>query len=175
MPLRVDDPSEALHGGIRACRDGNWREGLTLLTLLAQQEEKSGRLPSIFYGYLGQAIARCEGRKRVGLELCQKAVELDPFRPENQVNLAAVYMMIGNRRAAVRALNAGLALDPEHAGLLELQEAMGVRRPPVLRFLDRDNVINYWLGRLTWWTRSRREERERRREEELEERRLDQI
>jgi hypothetical protein len=45
----------------------------------------------------------------------------------------------------------------------------------VLGFLHRDNVINYWLGRLTWWTRARREERERRREEELEERRLDQI
>ncbi len=175
MPLQIEDASEALRQGIRACREGNWREGLTILSQLAQAEERGGRLPSFFYGYLGQAIARCEGRKRVGLELCQKAMELDPWRPENYVNLAALYMMIGNRRAAVRAIQQGLALDGDHRELTELQATIGARRQPVLRFLSRDNVINYWLGRMTWWMKLRREEQDLRRAEELEERRLDRI
>ena len=173
MLLGSDKPSEILRRGIRACREGNWREGLNRFNLLAQGEEKHGQLPGFFYGYLGQAIARCEGRKRVGLELCLHAVELDPFRPESYFNLASVYLMIGNRRAAVRTLDSGLALDPEDRALRELQESMGMRRPPVLGFLSRDNVLNYWLGHFTWRLRTHREVSRLRLEEKREERELD--
>ena len=167
MTLTLDDPTDTLRRGIRACRDGNWREGLTQLTLLAQAEERRGQLPSFFYGYLGQAIARCEGRRHVGLELCRYAVESEPFRPENHVNLAAVCLLAGNRRGAMRSLKAARVLDPDHPELLELQERMGVRRRPVLAFLSRSNLLNVWLGRLTWSSRLRREElRQRRLEEE---------
>lgn len=175
MALRIEDPSVALSTAVRACREGSWRQGLTLLNLLGQQEEQFGQLPALYYGYLGHAIARCEGRKRVGLELCRLAVEKDPFLPENHLNLAAVYQMIGNRRATLRALNAGFAIDADHAGLRELQQTMGVRRPPVLPFFGRDNFFNVWLGQLTWWWKTRRDERQRRREEELEEERLDRL
>ena len=175
MLLGSETPSETLRLGIRSCREGNWREGLTRLNLLAQREDRHGNLPGFFYGYLGQAIARCEGRKRVGLELCLHAVERDPFRPESYFNLASVYLIIGNRRAAIRALNSGLALAPEHPALLELQESIGTRRPPVLRFLSRDHLLNDWLGHVTWWLRTHHEAARLRREEKREERRLDLI
>lgn len=158
-------PGEILAAGIAACRDGRWREGLDLLSRLGQQEEKYGRLPGLFYSYLGHAIARCEGRKRVGVELCEHGVEIEPFRPENHSNLAATYLMVGNRRRAVRALEAGLAIDPSHAELLELQKRMGVRRSPAISFLSRDNPFNRLLGHLSHSLRSWRRERRRRRAE----------
>jgi hypothetical protein len=167
VPLSIDDPTETLRRGIRACRAGNWRDGLTLLTLLAQREEGHGGLPAFFYGYLGQAIARCEGRRHVGLELCRHAVAEEPFRPENHANLAAVYLIVGNRWAAMKALRTGLALDADHPDLLDVREKLGVRRSPILAGLARSNPLNVWLGWLSWWARSRREElRQRRLEEE---------
>lgn len=162
----ANDPSETLRRGIRACREDRWREGLDELTRLAQEREGEGGLPGIFYSYLGQAIARCEGRKRDGLELCRHAVQIEPFRPENYLNLAQMNVMVGNRRGAIRALRDGLALDSEHRGLRELQQRMGVRARPPIPFLSRDNPLNVLLGRWRHNARTTAEERRKMREEE---------
>ena len=148
-----NDPAEALRRGIRACREDRWREGLDELTRLAQEREGEGGLPGLFYSYLGQAIARCEGRKHEGLELCRHAVAIEPFRPENYLNLAYHNVMVGNRRGAIRALRDGLALDSGHRGLRGLQRRLGVRARPPIPFLARDNPLNVLLGR---WRHSAR-------------------
>jgi hypothetical protein len=167
MPVPSDHLTEALRQGLRACREGRWRDGYLILSELARVEDQAGqKLPSIFHGYLGQALARCEGRKRVGLELAQHAVESDPFRPENHYNLAAVHLMLGNRRRAVRALNEGLLLDPDNAELRALRVEIGVRRRPAIPFLSRENPLNRWLGLLGHRARVRREEQERERRED---------
>lgn len=165
---QANDPTTLLREGIRACREERWREGFELLTELARMEEASGRLPGVFYSFLGQAIARCEGRKRDGIDLCRHAVAQEPYRPENHQNLAVVLLMVGNRRAAVRALRDGLLLDPDHAGLKALEKKMGVRRRPVLPFLPRSNPLNVNFGRLRHARERRRAERLRRKREEEE-------
>lgn len=149
-PPRID-PTKALTRGLRACRQGDWRQGHTELTRLAQQEEGRAKLPALFYSYLGQAMARCEGRRREGLELCLHAVDVDPFQPENHLNLAQVYLLARNRRGALRALAAGLRVDPTHVRLLEVNRSLGVRRRPPIAFLPRGNPLNRWLGRLSTW------------------------
>jgi hypothetical protein len=168
MTNPVDDPSETLREGIRACRQGNWRGGYTLLSALAQQQEKRGNLPGFFYGYLGHAIARCEGRKHVGLELCRHAVQVQPFQPENYLNLAATYLLVGNRRLAVKAMREGLRIDSTHAGLVDLNRQLGIRRTPPVPFLSRDNPLNQLLGRLTYRLEQARVEQLKRRQEEAE-------
>lgn len=168
MVSTIEDPSDALRQGIRACRQDRWREGYQILSELGRAFEGRSQLPALFYGYLGQAIARCEGRKRVGVDLCRHAVESEPFRPENYLNLASVYLIAGNRRRAIRALQDGLALDNTHPGLVDFQKKLGVRRKPVIPFLPRGNVLNYLLGRLTFWVTESRAERRRRLEEERE-------
>lgn len=166
MTTAANDPSEILRSGIRACRENRWRDGLDLLTRMAQEHEADGKLPGIFYAYLGQAIARCEGRKREGLELCRHAAAKEPFRPENHLNLAEVLLMVGNRRAAIRALHEGLSLDPEHRGLCELRKRLGVRRRPPIPFLPRSNPLNVWLGKMRHEAEIAARERRRMREEE---------
>lgn len=166
MTTAANDSSEVLRSGIRACRENRWREGLDLLTRLAQEREAEGGLPGVFYSFLGQAIARCEGRKREGLELCRHAVSIEPFRPENHLNHAEVLLMVGNRRGAIRALREGLSLDPEHRGLCELQKRMGVRRRPPIAFLPRTNPLNVWLGKHRHEAEVAAAERRKMREEE---------
>lgn len=168
MARLVQDPTETLREGIRACRQGNWRQGLRLLTPLAQQEEGHGQLPGFFYGFLGHAIARCEGRRHEGLELCRHAVQVQPFQPVNHLNLARTYLLIGNRRLAVRAMKKGLALDSDHRELARFAEELGVRRSPPVSFLPRGHPLNRWIGKISHQLRRHAEESRRRAQEDTE-------
>jgi len=54
----------------------------------------------------------------------------------------------------VRAIQRGLEAAPEDPRLLAARDAIGMRRPPVLPFLSRDNPLNRVLGRLRHrWSR----------------------
>lgn len=154
-------PAALLKEAIRDCQEGSWWQGHNQLTQLAQLEERRGNMPGFFYGYLGQAMARCEGRKREGLDLCLYAVSVEPFRPENHLNLAQIYFMLRNRRGTLRAIATGLEIDPTHEGLLELQRDLGLRRRPAFPFLARRNPLNQLTGRISSlardaWSRLRR-------------------
>lgn len=163
-----NDPAEVLRQGIRACREDRWRDGLDLLARLARDQEAEGRLPGVFYSYLGHAMARCEGRRHEGLDLCRHAVAKEAYRPENHLNLAAVLALSGNRRGALRSLRNGMALDPDHPGLKELHHRLGVRQSPPIPFLSRSNPANRLIGLWKHQIAERRAERLRRRAEEVE-------
>lgn len=142
------DPTQILVRGIRACQQGEWRDGLTLLSWLEHNETYSGELPGMFYSYLGHAVARCEGRKQDGIAMCRHAVEIEPFLPVNYLNLARTHLLARERREALAALRQGLALDPEHRGLLGLHRQLGIRRRRPIAFLARSSWPNRVLGRL---------------------------
>jgi len=160
------DPSKTLLRGIRACRGGDWYKGHGELTRLAQQEERYRKLPGLFYSFLGQAMARCEGRRREGLDLCLHAIKIEPFQPENYLNLAEVYVMLRNKRGALRALAQGLRIDPSHDGLLEACRNLGLRRRLPIPFLGRGNFLNRYFGllssrlRYVWRARSSADDHE---------------
>ena len=136
--------------GIQLCRDGLWHKGLGYLLAVAEQKDRSLSLPGRYYSYLGYGIANFENRPMEGLALCKRAVKMEFYRPENYVNLAHTYLLLGSRRMAVRAIQQGLKIDVKHQDLLELQQEVGSRREPVLRFLGRVNPVNQLLGRLRY-------------------------
>ena len=158
MPL---DCQETLGRAVGACRSGDWKEGLHHLRRLKHQEGACGGLPGVFYSYLGLAMARCEGRLHEGLEWCTHAVAIEPSEATNYANLVRTYMLLDNRPGAIHTLREGLAVDPEHPGLLELRRALGVRRRSPIWFLGRNNRINLFFGRLR--ARSEARARQRRR------------
>ena len=134
--------------GIELCRQGQWERGIDLLAKAAESDDRSSEGPSLMYSYLGYGIARFKGRPRDGVALCEHAVKIEFFQPDNQFNLARTYLLVGSREKAVAALHRGLKLDPDHGGLRALATQMGRRRPPVLRFLSREHPLNRVLGRL---------------------------
>jgi len=141
------DTARLIREGIAACREGNWNLGIDRLSQAAEAKS-SGEANSLMYSYLGYGIARFKNRKREGLALCEHAVKIEFFQPENQLNLARTLMLNGNRRKAVEAIERGLKIDSDHAELRKLLLEIGHRRRPVLGFLDRDNFLNVFLGRL---------------------------
>jgi len=139
------DARELIQRGVELCRQNDWTDGVAHLAALAGQ--KDIQLPPYYYGYLGHGVIRLQRRSREGIALCKKAVKRGYADPDNHYNLARSYWLLGKRKPAVSALEAGMRIDRAHPGLSSLREEMGYRRPPVIKFLSRDNFLNQYLGR----------------------------
>lgn len=137
---------EELQAGVLLCRSGDWKRGVEVLSRLAREREDE--LPGVALSYLGRGLAVHKRRIGRGLELCRRAAKEDFYQPEVYLNLGHTALVARRRSEAWRAVEAGLELDADHRGLLELRREMGDRRPPVLRFLSRKNPLNVLLGRL---------------------------
>lgn len=135
--------------GIDLCRRGEWQRGIEILAMVADEKDAGTELPGLFYSYLGYGIARFDRRRlREGLALCEHGTKREFYQPENYFNLARVYLIANQRRKAIDAVVAGRQVDRRHPGLAQLHRELGIRRPPVLRFLHRDHFLNRLFGRL---------------------------
>ncbi|MHB8418137.1 MAG: tetratricopeptide repeat protein [Myxococcales bacterium] len=100
--------------------------------------------------WYGLTLILVERNSNLGVRYCEEAV----FRgagaqdPAAWLNLGRAFSALGYRDRAVRAFQKGLDLAPEHPGLREEMEKLGVRRKPIIGFLDRRNPVNRMLGRL---------------------------
>ncbi len=151
MVVSRQEVFDAVKRGVEACRRGEWQQGLANLAEVSRNDTFRDELPGVFYSYFGYGMARFEGRKREGLELCRHAVKLEFYRGENYYNLARTYLLFDNRGAAVRALREGLAVDPKDPRLRKLYKELGVRRRQIVGFLPRSHPVNRFLGRVRHW------------------------
>lgn len=135
-----------LETGLEHCRRGDWDRGLQYLGKISRRPAKSDTLPAAFYSFTGYGIARYKDQRAEGERLCRYAVMLEPDDPEHLYLLALVCLLRRKRKNAVEAIRKGLRLAPDDAKLRRLQRRIGFRRPPVIRFLHRDNPLNRYLG-----------------------------
>lgn len=136
----------ACERGLDLCRFGNFKEGLAELAALGDLTRVKD-VPSAYFSYLGYALAKQRNQLQQGIKLCRHAIKLEFFQSENYVNLARICLLNEKyRREAWEAVREGLRVDPEHPELLELQRQLGSRKPPVIRFLGRNNPLNRLLG-----------------------------
>lgn len=94
----------------------------------------------------GMALATLKANTQQGIVFCEEAVRRMGPHPDLLVNLAQAYLAACNKREAVRALRRALARSPSDKRVLDQLLALGLRRPPVLPFLSRSNLINKYLG-----------------------------
>jgi len=98
-----------------------------------------------WHSCLGFCIAKERGHVTRGLELCRTAIENDPENADHYLYLGKVHIVSGNKMEALNVLRQGMhkGLCPEIQRLLD---TIGVRKPPVLSWLSRDNLLNKLLG-----------------------------
>lgn len=101
-----------------------------------------------YRSYFGLCLGLSERRFDKALELCRSAAKEEFFNPVLYLNLAQVHLTFGFKAEAIRHLRRGLMIDPDHAEIQEEMRQLGVRRPPMLRFLRRRHLFNRWLGAL---------------------------
>lgn len=137
----------ALHG-VDLCRSGEWKEGLSVLGQATQGNLQDRQVRALALSYLGYGIARFQRQKKQGLRLCREAARLELCEPEVLLNLIRIQLMVGDRRGAVRMVQRGLGLHPDHPVLIHYRRQLGIRRRPVIPFLSRSNFLNQLLGRV---------------------------
>ncbi|KAA0894949.1 tetratricopeptide repeat protein [Oryzomonas rubra] len=95
--------------------------------------------------YYAYCMAKERGHVTKGVALCREALTQEPGNPVHYLNLARIHLLGPNKEDALKVLREGIqhAPDPELAALLAV---VGVRKPPVMSFLHRDNPINKFLG-----------------------------
>ncbi len=137
-----------IDSGIEHCRAGRWEKGADYLGYVAERKQRDLSQAGLYFSYLGCAIARVHQRNKEALSLCEQAVKVEFYQPENWANLAEVLLLLGDRSRAIDSVRQGLQIDPQQERLLTLSEKLGMRRKPVFRFLKRSNPINHLLGKL---------------------------
>jgi predicted Zn-dependent protease len=103
-----------------------------------------------YLSYLGLTIAMTEGNPVEAEDLCYDAIRKQRNQPELYLNMAEVYRLIGKKEDAIDALTTGLKMTKKDARVAAALRKMGMRKPPVLTFLDRKNFINVQLGKLRY-------------------------
>lgn len=100
-----------------------------------------------WYSYLGYCVAKERGQYRRGVELCLVSMETERENPAHSLNLGKVHLVSGQKNEALRVFREGMAKGGE-AEIQRHLEELGMRKPPVLSFLPRTNILNKYLGLL---------------------------
>jgi predicted Zn-dependent protease len=96
--------------------------------------------------YSGLLELRCRDRARHGLELCRRALALAPDDGQVHLNLAKAYRHAGRIEQARGVLRRALRTWPNNSGLQREIERLDARRRPPIPVLDRDHMVNKYLG-----------------------------
>lgn len=116
-----------------------------------QADQKAGYDDIYMHLYMSyQGLCQVLSADVSGLNLCRHAASMETLQPAVFLNLAVAELKLRHRKRACSAIRQGLRLDPRHNELRELRHRIGSRRKPCLQFLSRDNLLNKWLGRVTY-------------------------
>jgi serine/threonine protein kinase len=93
-------------------------------------------------------LTQIPGQQESGVALAKKLAIQHPTRPYVQLNVARCLIATGDKLEGMRTLKRLLRSESLQEISQEMMEWLGVRRPPVLKFLTRSNPINHALGRI---------------------------
>ncbi len=111
----------------------------------------------LFTSYYGYLITAVERKVKEGQKICEEAIEslrnsssTDKafFYPLFYLNLGRAFTAGRRKKEAIEAFQEGLKYDSRNKELLHGVNQFGVRRPPIISFLDRSHPLNKHLGRL---------------------------
>lgn len=122
-------------------------EGNTLAALVHFEKAVQVDSRPRYLSYLGYCAALQRGQVQKGIGLCRQSIAEDPGLADHYLNLGRILLLAGNKAEALEVLREGMAVAP-HPAIGELLETIGSRKPPVIGFLGRDNIINKHLGLL---------------------------
>jgi tetratricopeptide (TPR) repeat protein len=126
----------------------NLRDGQPAEALLHARRALGAAPKNPFYlSYTGLLAAIAEKRYGDAESLCLEAVGMRHNHAQLYLNLAEVYYQAGRTEESVATLEKGLVSAGRDFRIRRALEKIGVRREPVLSFLDRSNRLNQALGK----------------------------
>ena len=95
-----------------------------------------------FFAY---CIAQQRGQYKKAVSLCLEAMQKEPNNSLHYLNLGKVHLLDKNRSEAIKAFREGMHHE-SNAQIIQELERLGLRNPPVIPFLKRNNPLNKYLG-----------------------------
>ncbi len=135
---------EEFKEGLARLRQGDTIEALVRVSRALESEPKN----PFFLSYAGLLTALAEENYPRAEQLCQAALALKWNHAQLYLNLAEVYDRQGRTPDAIEVLQKGLLSAGRDFRIRRALERLGVRRSPVLPFLERTHMLNRTLGRL---------------------------
>lgn len=100
-----------------------------------------------YLSYLSLLVALAQKNYEAAEQLGHSALRMKRNDPQIYLNLAEVYLKAGDKEGAVEALQVGLTYTKQDVRLKRALRKLGVRRPPVIPFLERKHFLNRYLGK----------------------------
>lgn len=138
--MHESEADKLLQRGLAELEDGNEPAALSFF----EKAATLSRSPEIL-SCLGLCVARQRGQSQKGVELCNRAISVDPTNPLHYLNLGRIHLAARDKRTAITVFREGLCFGPDEHLVAEL-DRLGTRKPPVLQFLPRGHFLNKWLG-----------------------------
>ena len=142
LPL---DITQMLNVGIAATERGEYENALRVLSVV-YTKVPAEKMPQGLSSY-GLCLARVEGKRKMGADLCQKAIQLQSYEGRHRANLVRVFITAKNRKKAVDVLDDSLRKLRNDPDLIRVRQEIGYRQSPQIRFLSRTNPINKLYSR----------------------------
>ena|SRR5271157_296105 len=98
-----------------------------------------------FYSYFALCIAKERGQVKKAISLCEEALKKDAENTAHYLNLGKILLHSGHQENAILVFRGGLKYGNNPQIIDELYK-LGTRKPPVIPFLNRNNLINKYLG-----------------------------
>ena len=140
--MSMTELEELIEAGTSALGLGEPLKALVLFERAAEIEETPVVRSSLAY-----CMARERGQIKTGRRICEDLVLSDPDNLFHHLNLGRTLLLEGDRRGAIKAFRAAVAIEP-HPQIIQELTQLGVRKPQVIGFLPRNNPLNKYLGLL---------------------------
>lgn len=137
-----DEFSEILSLGIKECDRGN-----TLTALMYLEEASHKERSPLLNSYLAYCVAKERQSYSEAIKLGIEAVNEQPGNLVLYRNLSKVYILAGQRNSSLKVLRQATKRGRDEQ-IMRLIKKLGIRKEPVLPFLQRGNPINISLGKL---------------------------
>ena len=103
----------------------------------------------LYCSILAICLAKEKRDFKRAVSLCNEAIKKDPKNSLHFLNLGRVHLLANEKRDAIRIFNMGLRHGENRDIIAELNR-FDRRRAPFIPFLDRENPVNKFLGKLTF-------------------------
>ena len=140
--------------GLAFMKNRQWKTAVRHFRIADDRCPRRDARACLYRSYHGLALVSCG--EVSGLNLCRSAASQEKSRADVFHNLALAEIRLKHRRRACDAIAAGLSIDPRNTPLLALRNRLGTRRKPCVPFLNRNNPLNKWLGKVTYRSVRRR-------------------
>lgn len=142
MNVISDQMDNLLKKGIEAAEKGYIHSAQVFLGQVAEKRETPELL-----SYLAYCQAKGQGRMHSAAQVCRDAIKQEPNNPTHYLILGRIMLLNGDKASAIAAFRQGLKTGSDIRIVNELNK-LGLRRPPVIKILRRNHLLNRWLGKV---------------------------